>query len=405
MNDINAQNKKFKTTFEQIKNDISKANLEDVELVLGNYYKGQLTIDGFAYNYQVNPILAACINERYKELTGQDHPTFLKEQGKILDSIIKAREGISVNGKPTIYQRLKNNLTKEGLGIDILSSKKNSYIEKFEQIKYGISKASLEDVKNILDHYDQDSILIDGVEYHFRPTILQGASLNARYKELTGQDHPKFLKTQEKLLEEEIKSNQANKVNGKPTIYEQLKNNTMELGNHEHVIIKSSQMMMNPQEASLEDISSLLNYYNGDPVLINGIAYHPFNDPISASKLNSRYKELTGKDHPVFVQQVSKVIDGLMKEKDKLVEIGAYNMSYFDTLKQIQEGIKSSKSVNVEENKKIFDEERNKQRQLDASIRNEQIQAMHQANKNIQGIGEQILETTQDNSIVRISRW
>ncbi len=71
------------------------------------------------------------------------------------------------------------------------------FYKKFQEIKHDMSKASLEDVKDILDHYDQDSVLIDGIQYHFRPNALQGASLNARYKELTGQDHPTFVKAQQ----------------------------------------------------------------------------------------------------------------------------------------------------------------------------------------------------------------
>ena len=333
------------------------------------------------------------------------YPTFISEQVKVLDEIIKSGEGISVDGKPTIYQRLKNNLTGEGLGISILPNKKDSYIDKFDAIKFDISQASLDDIKDILDHYDQDSVLIDGMQYHFRPNALQGASLNARYNELTGQDHPTFVKAQEQILEEQIKNGQGISVNGNTTVYEQLKSNNMETGNHNHILNRTNEIILNPQEASLEDISSLLNYFNGKPVLIDGVAHHPFNDPMSASKLNDRYKELTGQNHPVFTEQAPKVINDLMKDKDMLIQAGAYGTDYFDKLEQIKQGTQQTTKIqNNEESKKVFTEERDKQKQLDASVRTQQINAMQQANQNTQEMQQMVSETTQDNSIGGMSR-
>lgn len=405
MNNTNEQNMGFYKKFQEIKYDMSRASLEDVKNILDHYNQEAIMIDGVNYHYNINPLDAACLNARYKQLTGQDHPTFVSEQGKVLDEIIKSGEGISVDGKPTIYQRLKNNLTGEGLGISILPNKKYSYIDKFDAIKFDMSKASLDDIKDILDHYDQDSVLIDGMQYHFRPNALQGASLNARYKELTGQDHPTFVKAQEQILEEEIKNGQGISVNGNPTVYEQLKSNNMEIGNHNHILNRTSEIILNPQEASLEDISSLLNYFNGKPVLIDGVAHHPFNDPMSASKLNARYKELTGQNHPVFTEQAPKVIDDLMKDKDMLIQAGAYGTDYFDKLEQIKQGTQQTTKIqNNEESKKVFTEERDNQRQLDASVRTQQINAMQQANQNTQEMQQMVSEATQDNSIGGMSR-
>ena len=268
-----------------------------------------------------------------------------------------------------------------------------------------MSQASLDDIKDILDHYDQDSVLIDGMQYHFRPNALQGASLNARYNELTGQDHPTFVKAQEQILEEQIKNGQGISVNGNPTVYEQLKSNNMETGNHNHILNRTNEIILNPQEASLEDISSLLNYFNGKPVLIDGVAHHPFNDQMSASKLNDRYKELTGQNHPVFAEQAPKVINDLMKAKDMLIQAGAYGTDYFDKLEQIKQGTQQTTKIqNNEESKKVFTEERDKQRQLDASVRTQQINAMQQANQNTQEMQQMVSETTQDNSIGDMSR-
>ena len=378
--------------FNKIKSDMSQASLEDVTDILDHYDQDSVLIDGMQYHFRPNALQGASLNARYKELTGQDHPTFLKAQEQILEKQIKDGQGISVNGNPTVYEQLKNNLTGEGLGISILPNKKDSYIDKFNKIKSDMSQASLEDVTDILDHYDQDSVLIDGMQYHFRPNALQGASLNARYKELTGQDHPTFLKAQEQILEKQIKDGQGISVNGNPTVYEQLKNNNMSIGNHNHILNRTTDIILNPQEASLEDISSLLNYYNGKPVLIDGVAHHPFNDPMSAAKLNARYKELTGQDHPIFTEQVPKVINELMKNKDMLVQAGAYGIDYFDKLEQIKNGVQPT--VNDEESKKLFVEEREKQRQLDASVRKQQFTAMQ----------KKFSEATQDNSIGGMNR-
>lgn len=404
MSNTNEQSIDFYKKFQEIKDDMSKASLEDVENILDHYNQGAIEVNGVSYHYNINPLDAACLNARYKQLTGQDHPTFVSEQVKVLDEIIKSGGGISVDGKPTIYQRLKNNLTGEGLGISILPNKKDSYIDKFDAIKFDMSQASLDDIKDILDHYDQDSVLIDGIQYHFRPNALQGASLNARYKELTGQDHPTFVKAQKQILEEQIKNGQRISV-GNPTVYEQLKSNNMETGNRNHILNRANEIILNPQEASLEDISSLLNHFNGKPVLIDGVAHHPFNDPMSASKLNARYKELTGQNHPVFTEQAPKVIDDLMKDKDMLIQAGAYGTDYFDKLEQIKQETQQTMEIQSnEESKKVFTEERDKQRQLDASVRTQQITAMQQANQNTQEMQQMISEATQDNSIGGMSR-
>lgn len=279
------------------------------------------------------------------------------------------------------------------------------FYKKFQEIKYDMSKASLEDVKSILDHYNQGAIEVNGLNYHYNINPLAAASLNARYKQLTGQDHPTFISEQGKVLDEMIQSGEGISVNGDPTVYEQLKSNNMEIVNHNHILNRTSEIILNPQEASLEDISLLLNYYNGNPVLIDGVTHHLFNDPISAAKLNARYKELTGQNHPVFTEQVSKVIDGLMKDKDMLVSAGAYDSSYFDKLEQIKSEIQqASERKNTEETKRAFTEERDKQRQFDASVRKQQIDAMMQTNQNLQDMQQMISEATQDNSIEGMSR-
>lgn len=80
-----------------------------------------------------------------------------------------------------------------------------------------------------------------------------------------------------------------------------------------HVLVRMTSILNNLDNASLEDVSQLLEYYNGKPVLIDGVTYHPYNDPRVAARINARYNELTGKDHPTFIAEQkdkSKVIEG-----------------------------------------------------------------------------------------------
>lgn len=46
------------------------------------------------------------------------------------------------------------------------------FYKKFQEIKDDMSKASLEDVENILDHYNQGAIEVNGVSYHYILTHL-----------------------------------------------------------------------------------------------------------------------------------------------------------------------------------------------------------------------------------------
>ena len=105
-----------------------------------------------------------------------------------------------------------------------------------------------------------------------------------------------------------------------------------------NVLERMQNIVDNLSNANLTDVTELLNYYNGDAVMINGTSYPPFNDPITAARLNARYHELTGQDHPRFVEQAPIVIDGLMKDKDMILQASVYDSSYFDKLEQIKSG-------------------------------------------------------------------
>lgn len=343
----------FWQKLQRIRFDMSKASLEDVTDILNHYNKGPFVVDGVTYVYSITPQEAACLNARYSELTGQNHPVFIQEQEKVLDKMLKSDQPIIINGQPSVYQLLKNNLTGEAPGISVIPGMKGSYLEKYEAIKYDISKASLEYVKDILDHYDKESVLVSGMQYHFRPNVLEGASLNARYRELTGQDHPIFARVQPKLLDEKIKEPGNISVNGTPSIYKLLRDNAIEIGNHNHVLKRFHIILAGIDSASLEDVTALLNYFAGNPVLIDGLAHYPFNDPVTGDKINTRYVELTGKNHPVFAARAPQIIAGLQKDKNTLLQSKAYGPEYFSKLDEIMSRLDTQKEKNTDDSPEL----------------------------------------------------
>ncbi len=94
---------------------------------------------------------------------------------------------------------------------------------------------------------------------------------------------------------------------------------------------------------SLEEVNEQLNIYNGHPIpQPDGTMYHPFNDPIVAAKLNARYRELNdGADHPNFVAQAPEVINGLLNDREMLLESGAYKPEYFEGLELVKADLES----------------------------------------------------------------
>ncbi len=230
-------------------------------------------------------------------------------------------------------------------------------ITKRTDVLLNLAKASLEDVTEILDNYKSSEVLdngtinaqpiiINGVIYQFKYLPQEAAALNARYYELTGHNHQGFLKEQSKALD--FLLNNKNKLikygyQNQIEIFERLKANLTQntsaievsVGLTKHILNKLTDVMMNLDKASLEDITALLNYYNAKPIIIDGVIHHPFNDPLTAAKLNNKYREFTGKDHEVFISETPIVIEGLLKEKDMLINTGVYSPSYFKILEEL----------------------------------------------------------------------
>ena len=100
-----------------------------------------------------------------------------------------------------------------------------------------------------------------------------------------------------------------------------------------------SQIIDDLQNQDLETVTEVLNHYCENPIEEDGVTYHPYNDPKLAARINARYNELTGEDHPTFLEQSPKVIDGLMHDRDMLLQAGAYTEEYFEQLKQIKDNL------------------------------------------------------------------
>lgn len=87
-------------------------------------------------------------------------------------------------------------------------------------------------------------------------------------------------------------------------------------------------------------VEELLNHYCENPIVEEeGFTTHPFTDPLSAETLNQSYHNEKGVDHPNYIAHQLKMIEGLLKDKDMLIESGAYKPEYFSQLEQIKERI------------------------------------------------------------------
>lgn len=239
-------------------------------------------------------------------------------------------------------------------------------ITRINEILMNLQNTSLEDISTALDcykgqdHLDNGSlhlqpVEIDGMRYNatYNPQI--AATLNARYRELTGNDHPTFIQEQQRALdlllsnEQELIDNNSyfpSQIDTLKGLQENLINSqNVEVitSSQEHILGRANYIIQNINEASISDIEKLLNYYNGDTVIMNGMAYHPFNDPEIAARLDTRYFVLTGLHHPVYLEQAPKVIDDLMQNREMLVQTGAYTPAYFAQLEHINNQLTSIK--------------------------------------------------------------
>lgn len=311
-----------------IKSDVSKVSLKEIEDLLSSYSKASM----------LNPIEAATFNQRYKELTGSDYPKFKEMQSEVLDDYLRNGVNISVNGQPSIYRLLKNNLENKEPSIEIITDPSNNFLRTYDKIIFNVNGATLEEVEDILNHYGKNSVVISGLcrEYNISPTMAY--NLNRRYKMLTGNDHPNFSGT----LNKDVKKEQDISVNGIST-NKMLVNGEMKVAGHEHILCRrhfEPNEIVNLTMKDLDDLEEYINTFNGEPILIDGVVHHCGNDPVYFSKLNDKYRELTHHDNKVFMQKAPKVISELLRDKEILLSANAYNEEYFAKLEQISDYIK-----------------------------------------------------------------
>lgn len=93
---------------------------------------------------------------------------------------------------------------------------------------------------------------------------------------------------------------------------------------------------------SLEEATEALNRYNVEtPRKENEPEKPVFRDPVVAAKINARYRELKGEDHPVFVAEAPGIIEKMQQDKDSFIQAGVYPKEYFDKLAEIQKDLES----------------------------------------------------------------
>lgn len=94
------------------------------------------------------------------------------------------------------------------------------------------------------------------------------------------------------------------------------------------------------KRVEVDKVDELLNHYCENTIVEkDGFTTHPFTDPLSAETLNQSYHNEKGVDHPNYIAYQLKIIDGLLKDKDMLIESGAYKTEYFTQLEQIKKRI------------------------------------------------------------------
>lgn len=109
-----------------------------------------------------------------------------------------------------------------------------------------------------------------------------------------------------------------------------------------HILEDFDDIIENLGSQSVETLDELLTYFNVGQVKVGKKHILAYSDPVIASKINARYRVLTGNDHPVFLERVPAVIAAYMKSKESLIKVGGYfNEQYFSDLANIQTYINS----------------------------------------------------------------
>ena len=381
----------------EVLNNLDNASIEDISSVLDTFNKG-----GFN-----EPLIGARMNARYHELTGQDHPVYKEQISIVINNLLADQDELINSGAYDAMYFAKIEQLKASLDGTVKSmeyAEGHHPIMDFQKVLDHLDTASAEEISQQLDLYNGEPIIVNGTYYHPFNEPLTAARLNARYHELTGQDHPLYRERVTKAIEQlETDKDMLMSSGARDAMYyakiEQLKASldgtvkSMEYAEGHHPIMDFQKVLDHLDTASAEEISQQLDLYNGEPIIVNGTYYHPFNEPLTAARLNARYRELTGQDHPLYRERVTSAIERLEQDKDILLESGAYDESYFEQLEIIKSEPQATVEPVVEDTTvETFLEERDNQRQLDAEVRLQQIAEMQENLQQAQQITE-----TQDN--------
>ena len=330
------------------------ASIEEVEYWLSIYINCQYNGAGaFSHNgtyRQYDCQTVGSLNARYRELKGIDYPGYKEKQ----EEMLKFFTGKNKSSK-TFYNDLMEDLKKYDSSRVFQSTKHPIF--RLDEIVNNLDKASAEEIGQILDiykgkkylnsrHMELKPIIADGCGYIMNYDPIVAATLNNRYRALTGHDHSGYVTEQRRVLEKLVK-NRRRLFTGlmhNNDVYEKLLSG-LDKGQPRIEIVSTakeygqdSDIMMHPEKYDVAEIDKVLSRFNGKAI-VAGIVYHGLKDPIIATRVNSRYRELTGQDHPKYLSEMPKILREYFKERDLLES--HYPQGYYAQL----EGIANSLGI------------------------------------------------------------
>ena len=94
------------------------------------------------------------------------------------------------------------------------------------------------------------------------------------------------------------------------------------------------------KKVAFEKVENLLTHYCENPIVDkDGFTSHPFTEPLSAETLNQEYHKVTGVDHKNYIAHQLGIINGLLQDKEMLLQARAYTPEYFEQLEIIKSKI------------------------------------------------------------------
>ena len=105
----------------------------------------------------------------------------------------------------------------------------------------------------------------------------------------------------------------------------------------DHILMRFDEIVGDIEHQDAATLEELLNYFNNFKANVNGVKLPTYDDPVIAARLNTRYRELTGQDHPIFIEQAPMVIERYQNIKGDLQDafLTYYNDDYFVELQGV----------------------------------------------------------------------